>query len=528
MNTLQANICLIAVTLIWSFEVMIHSVIPEGVNPFATVCVTSLIAALLLGVYFFKRIHLVLQYQRGHFLERIVLLGVLGVTYNVLYLMGLEDFDVSTGAFTTSMTIVFIPVLLLVMHRGIDKRTLVSILIVLVGIMVAVTPSSQMDDLRGLGVMTAGCLVRAVYIVKLNDYAHMHDPITLATGMSAVSAVVAFVPWLIMEPTVFFSLPRNTELIAAYFVYGYFIVALATVLNVYAQRRATAAHATIIYSLEIIFATIWATVLPGGVLESAPLTPHVVIGCLLVLVGNLVVIMRRGALNEKPSPDAVSEVMIQVSHPFAVLLEQLRSPLARKTLLFLALLAVYLIIALPFKVLAVIPGFTDIRPVNMLIPAYGIFFGIPGCLAFAFGNVIGDIASGSLRISSIAGFIANFLYPYMLYVIWTKIRKEPFHLRTVPMLLGFTASLIAGSIVSTAIITPTVGYFYQDVNLAVFALSVLANTFLFPFGFAIPFIVLIQEELGFKPLGPRKAGKHAPRGHNPPKNPRTSSMLTGQ
>ena len=528
MNTLQANICLMAVTLLWSFEVMIHSVIPEGVNPFATVCVTSLIAALLLGAYFFKRIALVMQKQRGVFLRRIALLGILSATYNALYLTGLEEFDVSAGAFTVSMTAVILPVLLLVMRRGIEKRTLVSALIVFVGIAVALAPAIHSDDLRGLNVMIAGSLLRAVYIVKLNDYARLHDPITLATGMATIGAITAFIPWFCTTPTTFFSLPWSAELIAAYFVYGYFIVALTTVLNVYAQRRTSAAHATIIYSLEIVFATIWATVLPVDVLESAPLTPHVIIGCALVLIGNLVVIMRRGALNEKKSADEVDTVMMQISHPYALFLERLRSPLARKTMLFIALLIVYLAIALPFKVLSVIPGFTDVRPVNMLIPAYGIFFGIPGCLAFAFGNLIGDIASDSLRISSIAGFIANFLYPYLLYLIWTKIRKKPFHLRTVPMLCGMTASLLAGSLMTTVIITPAVAYFYPDVNTTIFALSVLSNTFLFPFGFAIPFIILIQEELGYIPLGSRKIGKHEAKDHNSPKNPSTSPRLTGE
>ena len=56
MNNLQASICLLAVTLCWSCEVIIFSVIPNGVNPFATTCVTSLIGALLLGACFARRI----------------------------------------------------------------------------------------------------------------------------------------------------------------------------------------------------------------------------------------------------------------------------------------------------------------------------------------------------------------------------------------------------------------------------------------------------------------------------------------
>ena len=40
------------------------------------------------------------------------------------------------------------------------------------------------------------------------------------------------------------------------------------------------------------------------------------------------------------------------------------------------LLMIYLIVSIPFKVMEIIPGFTDIRPVAMLQPVYGIFFGI--------------------------------------------------------------------------------------------------------------------------------------------------------
>ena len=51
---------------------------------------------------------------------------------------------------------------------------------------------------------------------------------------------------------------------------------------------------------------------------------------------------------------------------------------SRGFMLFLILLGVYLLLTLPFKVMEIIPGFTDIRPMNLMQPVYGIFFGIPG------------------------------------------------------------------------------------------------------------------------------------------------------
>lgn len=65
--------------------------------------------------------------------------------------------------------------------------------------------------------------------------------------------------------------------------------------------------------------------------------------------------------------------------------------------------------------LVIIPGFTWIRPANMLSPVFGILFGIPGCLGLAIGNFIADLLAGYLSFGSIGGFIGNFLLGYIPY-----------------------------------------------------------------------------------------------------------------
>ena len=513
MNNMQANICLLAVTLCWSCEVIIFSIIPDGVNPFATTCVTSLIGALLLGACFARRIAEAFRQDGWLLARRIAILSVLNTAYSVFYLIGLDYFDVSTGAFTVSITAVVLPVMLLMMRRGVSVRTWVSAGCVLAGIAIDMGPSLGSTQLAGLGAMGVGSLIRAVYIVKVNDWAREHDPLTLSTGMLCTNALIAFVPWFAMQPATFTALPWSGELVAAYFVYGYFVAAFATTLNILAQRRATPAQATIVYSSEIVLSTIWATCLPASIVDPVNLTPPIVAGCVLVVVGNLIEILPVGSRKEKvadapeeegeasatggkgaaspgKTPDLVSNTLARIS-----------KPAARKVVLFVVLLVVYLVIALPFKVLEIIPGFTDIRPVNMLQPVYGIFFGIPGCIAFAVGNLIGDIASDSLRWSSIAGFIANFVYPYLMYLFWTKLRKKPFNLRQGRTIGLFVVTIAVCALTQSLIITPAVAFFYPDVDALLFFKSVLANETLFPIGFAIPFIIMLQEELGFSPVG---------------------------
>ena len=160
----------------------------------------------------------------------------------------------------------------------------------------------------------------------------------------------------------------------------------------------------------------------------------------------------------------------------------------------------YLVIAIPFKVMNVIPGFTDIRSVMLLKPVFGIFFGIPGCIAFAIGNLIGDIMSDSLKWSSIAGFAANFLGPFMFYLFWKRISKEPFSLRTGKSLLKQLAVIIASALVEAVIITPAVKWIYPEIDVTLFSVMVLINGTVFPLFLGIPLIILMQEELHFDPF----------------------------
>lgn len=174
-------------------------------------------------------------------------------------------------------------------------------------------------------------------------------------------------------------------------------------------------------------------------------------------------------------------------------------------LLTVILVLVYLVIAIPFKVMSIIPGFTEIRPVMLLKPVYGVFFGMPGCVAFAIGNLIGDVMSGSLRWSSIAGFAANFLGPFVFYLFWTRLSKVTFSLRTGKELLKQLAVIVVSAAMEAVIITPAVQLMYDNIDFLLLALTIFLNGTIFPILPGIPLMMLMQDELGFKPLTRRAA-----------------------
>ena len=309
MNRLQANLCLLCVTLCWSAEVVLYACIPDGVPAFATTCVTAFAGAALLFVPFRARLAAAVRAGGLRFVAAVLGLATLSASYNTLYLFGSKAFDVASGAFTFCMTVVVLPVVLLTMRRRVALETWISVALVLAGIVLALGPSVRAAQVPGLGIMGAGCLLRAVSIVWLADTAKRHDPIAVTILLEGFAGLIALGGWAAQDPRLFAALPASRTLVAAWAIYAYFIVAFAQTLNVFAMRRVTAANATVVYSVEIVFSIVWGMILPAGIVERVALTPRIAIGAALVVAGSLAEIVdfrgrRRARERERGLEDA--------------------------------------------------------------------------------------------------------------------------------------------------------------------------------------------------------------------------------
>ncbi len=79
--------------------------------------------------------------------------------------------------------------------------------------------------------------------------------------------------------------------------------------------------------------------------------------------------------------------------------------------------ATYAAILIPFKGLPLIPGFSELRPANVIPLTFGLLFGPAGAWGAALGNLLGDFF-GTLGPGSIFGFAGNFLAAYLPYQMW--------------------------------------------------------------------------------------------------------------
>ena len=80
--------------------------------------------------------------------------------------------------------------------------------------------------------------------------------------------------------------------------------------------------------------------------------------------------------------------------------------------------AIYAAVLIPFKVgIPIIPGFVELRPANVIPIVSSLLFVPAAARGAGIGNVIGD-CFGTLGPASLFGFLGNFLYGYVPYLLW--------------------------------------------------------------------------------------------------------------
>ena len=171
----------------------------------------------------------------------------------------------------------------------------------------------------------------------------------------------------------------------------------------------------------------------------------------------------------------------------------------KAVLRFVALVAIYLVVALPFQTMELIPGFTNVRPVMALGPIYAVFFGPAGCLASAVGNLLSDALAGSLRVTSIHGCLSNFFGPLLIWLYWTRVSRTPFSVRTPRDALRHSLVIVAAAALEMVFVAKAVALVYPEIRDDMFAKAIFANMTLFPILIGIPVSALLQDEFGFVP-----------------------------
>jgi energy-coupling factor transport system substrate-specific component len=135
--------------------------------------------------------------------------------------------------------------------------------------------------------------------------------------------------------------------------------------------------------------------------------------------------------------------------------------------------ALYAAVLVPFKVVPLIPGVTELRPANAIPIVCSFLFGPAAAWGSAIGNMIGDFFGG-VGPGDIFGFVANLMYGYIPYKAWRIIADGQSPVMRTP---GTIAKYVMVCLAASALCADLVGW--GDNLLAFRPFSILGNIIIF-------------------------------------------------
>lgn len=276
-----ADAALIGVTLVWGSTFVVVKGALGGSSPFEFVALRFAIGFITLAAVFPRRLFRL----SGSELRAGALIGFflfLGYTFQTV---GLQFTTAARAGFITGLSVLVVPLFAyLVLHHRIGVGVVVGIGLAAIGMYLLSFDGPIAISLGGLLVFCSA-IAFAAHIVSISAYAPRFDPISLAIVQAGFVAALAGVVTLAVERPIV--LPSSTAWVGALYT-GIVGVAAVLAVQTSVQRFTTPAHAALIFSLEPVFAALFAYVLAGEVFG-----PLGWVGAALILCGMLIAELKR-------------------------------------------------------------------------------------------------------------------------------------------------------------------------------------------------------------------------------------------
>ncbi|HWL23997.1 MAG TPA: DMT family transporter [Ureibacillus sp.] len=272
----KANILLVIVTMFWGMSYMFMVMGLESLEVFNTVALRSFIAFVLAGMIFYKKL---LNIDR-----KIILYGIIQAFFLVgaigLPMMGVMTTPTANAGFLVSLTVVLVPIMSSLIDKKLPTKTVsMAIICTMIGIIILTVNHSltfQIGDIFCL--LTA--LSYSIYIILNSKFTKKVDPLTFGIYQMGFATVIAGIICLLFETP---KIPFSSSGWIAILGLGILCSAFGFIGQTVAQVYTTPTHTGLIFSLEPIFASIFAVLFLGEALTS-----RLLIGGLLIFVGNII------------------------------------------------------------------------------------------------------------------------------------------------------------------------------------------------------------------------------------------------
>lgn len=297
---LKADLAMLLVTLFWGSSYLFMQMGLTDLQTFNFIALRFLLAFVLAGLFFRRRI---LRTDRKT-LGKAFVLGTLLFGVFVTITTGLKTTTASQAGFLVSLTVIFVPLLSMLLRQIPPPRVFLGAFLALIGIGL-LTLNSQLEISRGDMLCILGAVFYAIHIIVTGRWANQSDPLQLGVYQLGFTGLLGLLFSLALETP---RLPETPEAWFAVLMLGIFCSAVGFVVQTVAQQSTTPTHTALIFSMEPVFAVAIAFLVTGEILS---LRGYV--GAALVLFSILIAEMDLGKwLRRKSSKKlAVTEKNVQ-------------------------------------------------------------------------------------------------------------------------------------------------------------------------------------------------------------------------
>lgn len=272
----KANILMVIVTMFWGLSytfIVMGLAVLEGYNVIALRCIIAFIIAGLLFLPKMLRVTKKTIYYAS-------IQGILLFAVFALSLFGLKTTSVGNAGFILSLTVVLVPIFTSFLDKRLPSRAVsFAIVATMIGITILTfkeTLAFQTGDL--LVAMAAVCY--SIYLILNSKFTKDVESISYGVYQLGVAGVLGAIFTLVLEtPT----LPTTSLGWVAILGLGVICTAFCFVAQAVVQQYTSPTHTGLIFSLEPIFAAIFAVIFLGE-----GLTSPLIIGGAFILIGNFV------------------------------------------------------------------------------------------------------------------------------------------------------------------------------------------------------------------------------------------------
>jgi drug/metabolite transporter (DMT)-like permease len=284
MNRLRADLLLMAVSIIWGTAFIAQKHANDSMGPISFVGARFLLSWAALTPLAFRESKSALRYRlTGPDVGLALLIGLCLFVGSTLQQIGLVTTTATNGGFLTALYVIFVPFMVWSITGGRPRPMVLAASVVSIAGAWLLTEQGQFQGWTGGDALVliadiawaAGISLVPIYLSRADR------PFFLAFAQYGVAAVLGVAGGLGFES---FSLQGATAALPAILYTGLFSGGIAYTLQIFAQKYTPPAEAALVMSLESVFAA-----LAGATLLSERLTGPAVLGCILILLGVVLV-----------------------------------------------------------------------------------------------------------------------------------------------------------------------------------------------------------------------------------------------